>query len=286
MAIKCKTLLGTKNLDFSLACLQSFINNSEDEIHLQIFEDGSLTDHDVHRLLTTLKGSTVIKKSDRDSVINEKLKQYPQCYKYRNSILYAHKIFDVALYDDHDLLFIDSDVLFLKKFKLPAFNNTPVFIADKHHAYSFTPVEFFNVKFPIFPHVNTGFFYFPHDLFSVEFVEQLLTDPIIGKGMGRISWLEQTIWGFLAARNNQTAYFDSSQIIMARKTLRVDANTIAIHLVSSYRNHFEGLKSKVIADTEKYEDVRLKNVTAYLSKTEFAVNRIKKKAYRHLHLEM
>ena len=72
MAIKCKTLLGTKNLDFSLTCLQSFINNSADEIHLQIFEDGSLTEKDIDRLLTTLKGSTVIKKSDRDSVINEK----------------------------------------------------------------------------------------------------------------------------------------------------------------------------------------------------------------------
>ena len=286
MVIQCKTLLGQKNLDFSIACLGSFVEYAEDDIQLIIFEDGSLTPDGKQKLSLSLKNCIIDSKGDRDAVVNMKLKSYPKCYHYRNSILYAHKIFDVMLYDEKDLLFIDSDVLFLKRFKLPSFNQFPVFIADKHHAYSFSPAEFFNVSYPIFPHVNTGFFYFPYNQFDVALIESLLNDAVIGKGLGRISWLEQTIWAFLAARNKKVGYFDSKQIVMAQKVLTKDIQRVAVHLVSSYRSHFNELYAQPAAANSKVESIKINEVSTYLGKAEFLLNRLKKKLYRHIGLDM
>ena len=52
--ILCRTLLGTKNLEFSLECLQSFIGNSYNKIRLEIFDDGSMQPSDIQKIETLL----------------------------------------------------------------------------------------------------------------------------------------------------------------------------------------------------------------------------------------
>jgi hypothetical protein len=185
MAIQCKTLLGYKNLDFSIACLQSFISNSYDEIHLQIFEDGSIDEQDEQKLLTALPNSTIVKKDIRNKVIENKLAPYPHCQKFRNENVLAQKLFDVALYQEEDVLFIDSDVYFLKKFKLPAIANDPIFVYDTQNAYSFHPTNFFNIAYAVFPNINTGFFYFPYRLFNLALLEEILSNKNVGKGFAK-----------------------------------------------------------------------------------------------------
>ena len=148
--IFCKTLLGHKNLDFSIECLQSFLKYSCDEIHLQIFEDGSITDEDVEKLLSGLKNSVIIKKSERDAKLEPILANFPACQSYRNSTNYAQKIFDMVLFDDRDVFYIDSDIYFLKSFSLPKMDEMPVFMWDTQNAYSFTPVDLLKINIPIF----------------------------------------------------------------------------------------------------------------------------------------
>lgn len=283
--VKCKTLLGHKNLDFSIECLRTFVDNCSDEVHLQFFEDGTIDDSDKIKLLSNFKNSTIISKEDRDQKINYKLQEFPLSLSYRNNVIYAQKIFDVMLYENEDLLFIDSDVFFLKKFTLPCFGLTPVFMTDVENAYSFHPLDFLKINIPIFPRINTGFFYFPKEIFNLPFIEGLLSDEVIKKGFtNRIPWLEQTIWSFLAAKENTVSYFNKSQVIIAEKELKVSADTIAVHLVSTYRNHFSKLKAQCERSREvlTFAQIELENKRKFLNKFEFGLERIIKKTKRHL----
>jgi len=280
---KFKTLLGHKNLDFSVECLNTFVKYSEDEIGLEIFDDGTLTRSDEDKIQGAIRNVSVITKTARDKVIREKLAAYPACSRYRDSSVYSYKLFDVMLYDESDLLFIDSDVYFLKRFRLPVLDK-PSFIRDKHNAYSFTPGEFMNIDYPIYPRVNTGLFYFPFSSFDLPFLETLLSDPSILRGIKRISWLEQTAWAFLAGRTGGIQYFDPAQIMMSRMKLSVENDTIAVHLVSSYRYHFDYLKSLSITGREDDPStvIRMLDETVRLKKHAFAIDRLRKGIYRRM----
>lgn len=280
--IRFKTLLGHNHLDFSIECLQSFLHYSCDEIHLEIFEDGSLTEIDEEKLLSCLKNSVIIKKKERDLKLEPLLNKYPVCKHYRNSTNYAQKLFDVMLYDDQDVLYIDSDIYFLKSFVLPKLGDTPVFMYDNQNAYSFTPIDLLKIDVPVFPNVNSGIFYFPQKLFSLDFIEQLLNNNVINKGVKKgIPWLEQTIWSFMAAKSKSISYFDPRQIIMANFALKTDADTVAIHLVYYFRTHIKQLRLIPPPRLEAAcSSIQLNTQTSYLNKMDFAIEKITKKMKR------
>lgn len=279
--IHCKTLLGHNNLDFSIECLQSFIRYSCNEIHLEIFEDGSITDEDEHKLLSSLKNSSVIRKKERDERLAPILANYPACRNYRNSTNFAQKLFDVMLFDSKDLFYIDSDIYFLKKFALPQFDEMPVFMADNQNTYSFTPVDLLKINIPVFPHVNTGVFYFPKHLFNLNFVEQLLNDGVVTKSLNkRINWSEQTIWSFLAAKSRSISFFDQKQMVMADFALKTDAETVAIHLVYYFRTHIKQLRLLPAIDSDACTAVRLTAHSSYLNKVDFAIEKLTRRIKR------
>lgn len=284
--VKCKTLLGHNGLDFSINCLKSFVNKSEQEIVLQIFEDGTLTIADRDLLKSTFPNSSIVNKSDRDIEIPKKLKGHPLCLNYRNSTNYAQKLFDIMLYDEDDTLYIDSDIYFLKKFSLPELPASPVFMADTHNAYSFNPLEFFRIKFPILKFINSGFFYFPKKLYDLDFLELILGDKVIGNGLiKKIPWLEQTTWAFLAAKTGDVYYFDYDQIMMAQQVMvepileNLTERSVAVHLVYALRFYiFDELK-KLPEDYDNgftYQKIELKKATSFLGKIDFAIERVRK----------
>jgi hypothetical protein len=279
--IHCKTLLGHNNLDFSIECLQSFLHHSRDEIHLQIFEDGSITNEDEEKLLSSLKNSVVIKKQARNASVEAALADFPACRNYRNTTNFALKLFDIMLYDDQDVLYIDSDIYFLKKFVLPQFDEMPVFMFDTQNAYSFTPVDLLKINVPVFPNVNTGLFYFPKNLFNLEFIEALLSDPVINKSFKKLmNWSEQTIWSFLAAKSRSISYFDCNQIIMADFALKTEPETIAIHLVYYFRTHIKQLRLLPQTDGNPCSSINITLQSKYLNKKDYAVEKLVRKIKR------
>ena len=278
---KYKTLLGHNGLDFSIKCLKSFIHNSAQEIHLQIFEDGSITADDKEKLFSALPSCTIVDKAVRDRIVNEKLKEHPSCLEYRNNTNYAQKLFDVMLYENEDVYFIDSDIYFIKKFNLPNFNLEPVFMADTHNAYSLKPIEFFRTQYPIYPCINSGFFFFPNKLFDLDYIEELLNDKIIRQGLIRkISWLEQTIWAFLAAKIKNVCYFDYDQVVMAQEVIYkpVTEQLIAVHCVFSLRDPaFDNVKMIAPIADAVYDDIKLIYIKNYLNKFVYAFEKMRKK---------
>ncbi|RYY08331.1 MAG: hypothetical protein EOP43_00220 [Sphingobacteriaceae bacterium] len=286
LQIRCKTLLGSSGLDFSIICLKSFIFLSNKEIHLQIFEDGTLTEEHKKHLKTEIPNCSIVDKKDRDQIISAKLNKYPSCLDYRNSTGYAQKLFDIVLYDNQDVFYIDSDILFLQKFSLPNFTDVPVFMSDTFNAYSFQPQEFIKINYPIFPYINSGFFYFPQKLYDLNYLEQLLNDKIVGIGLvKKIPWLEQTLWAFLLAQSKKIYYFEHNQIVMAQQVMKIPVidnitnKTIAVHLVSSLRGHvFPELKKLTTSNLgNDYQQINLEAVRKHLSKISFAIDRLKKK---------
>lgn len=279
--IRCKTLLGHQNLDFSIECLQSFLHYSSNEIYLEIFEDGSLTEADEEKLLSSLKNSVIIKKKERDIKLDFLLADYPACKAYRNSTNFALKLFDIMLFDEQDVLYIDSDIYFLKQFVLPAFNSTPVFMFDNQNAYSFSPADLLKISVPIFPNVNTGLFYFPQQLFDLNFLEQLLQNKAVMNSLKKyMNWSEQTIWSFLAAKSKSINFFDCKQVIMADFALITDEETVAIHLVYYFRTHIKQLRLLSPPAENTFTEIRLKPQTTYLNKLDFAIEKLSRKMKR------
>lgn len=276
--VHCKTLLGHHNLDFSIECLQSFLRHSCDEVFLEIFEDGSITDADEAQLLLSLKNSTVIRKKERDEKLGPILENFPACQNYRNSTNFSQKLFDIMLYDDRDVLYIDSDIYFLKKFVLPKLDEMPVFMADNQNAYSFTPIDLLKINIPVFPNVNTGFFYFPKNLFDLAFIEDLLNDPVIIKCFSKLpNWSEQTIWSFLAAKSRSICFFDANQVVMAGFVYNIQPETVAMHLVFYFRTYIKRLRILPVAETETCAAIKLTSHSAYLNKMDFALEKLKRK---------
>jgi Zn finger protein HypA/HybF involved in hydrogenase expression len=282
MSIRVKTLLGKNNLAFSISCLQSFVENAVSPIQLVVLDDGSLSTIEIEKLQSSFDDCEVVTKHHRDEIIAEKLKNYPTCYRYRQQVVYAHKIFDAMLCDDNDLIFIDSDVYFKKKFVLPDFNGIPTFMMGRQHAYSFSPLEFLKVKYSIFPYVNTGMFYFPRKQFDLEFIEALLNDKIINKGIGRISWLEQTVWAFIAGRGSAIQYFNPFQVVMAGSKRLLKENTLAVHLVTTYRADYNLLINEQVKNKEEVVPVSIVTKKRHLSIHEFWMDKVRKKLRRYL----
>jgi hypothetical protein len=281
--IEVKTLLGHANLDFSIECLLSFVENASEKIWLTIFEDGTLTPKDREQLQKALQHSSIIDRDECEALVLHKLNAYPACTQYRKTTIYARKIFDLMLYDDKDTLYIDSDVYFVKKFSLPLFGAEPVFMHDSQNAYSFKPSEFLQIKFPIYPKVNSGFFYFPNKQFDLEYIELILKNKTINRGYIRgISWLEQTMWSFLASRNKSLKYFNPVEIIMATESLAIGNETIAVHLVSTYRNHFEKVKeyARELTSHDRPTSLQLISAKRLLQRHHFYIERVIKRVRR------
>lgn len=276
--VHCKTLLGHNGLDFSIECLQSFLRHSRDEVLLEVFEDGSITEEDEKQLLSSLKNSVVIRKKLRDEKLEPILENFPACKNYRNSTNFSQKLFDIMLHDDRDVLYIDSDIYFLKKFALPKLDEMPVFMADNQNAYSFTPIELLKINVPVFPNVNTGFFYFPKNLFDLAFVEDLLSDTVISKSFSKIpNWSEQTLWSFLAAKSRGICFFDAEQVVMAGFTFKVRPETVAVHLIYYFRTYIKKLRLLPVEDAEACSAIKVAAHSAYLNKMDFAFEKVKRK---------
>lgn len=123
-------LLGHRHVGMSLWCIKSFLHYSGRKYSVVLHEDGSLTEKDVETLEKHLVNARVVRKTDADELIREKLKNFPNCGDYRfspketsdhrgvkyNMHIFALRLFDFNLLSDASkTLVLDADILFFKK---------------------------------------------------------------------------------------------------------------------------------------------------------------------------
>jgi hypothetical protein len=124
------TLLGHKHVGMTLWCVKSFLHYSGRKYIVVLHDDGSLTERDVETLKKHLVNVKVVRRTDADALIREKIKHLPNCCDYRFSpketsdhrgVKYNMHIFALRLFDFNLLsaatktLVLDADILFFKK---------------------------------------------------------------------------------------------------------------------------------------------------------------------------
>jgi hypothetical protein len=237
------TLLGTRGLDLSIRCLQSFVSASGKVVSLRIHEDGSLTEADLARLSIALPISRVVRKTDADHLLERRLAHFPACKALRSANVLALKLFDCLFFEsDPTLRYVDSDVLFLRPFSGPpmhAETEVPIFFPDEQSAYSVRPIQLLRPGAAALPaRLNTGFFCYPVREFRLEAIERFLRG-----WTGRTPpWIEQTCWA-VAAGVAGTRLLSREQFQIFRPERPVSDEVIALHFVSSVRAHLRTFAS-------------------------------------------
>lgn len=262
-----RTLLGGNgNFSFSLDCVASFTKFCKNKFKLEIFEDGSLSASQIIQL-EKLGDVKVISRELRDPILNQKLINYPNCYRFRQNHVFSYKILDTMLYDDHDFYYFDTDILFLKNFTFEIkYPNHPVFMKDKESSYAFSCSKYLQSSWKVFPKLNAGFMFFPKKLFKITELENIIIDKFNEEEL-KNCWAEQTMWAFIAS--NRTFYFNPNQIVMADAFTRVKNKTVAIHLTTPFRYKTEKLKlrnslSNAVIPLKKFEIKSFLNPYNYL----------------------
>jgi len=110
--------------------VKSFLHYSGKNYNVVLHDDGSLTDADVETISKHLINVKIVRKTEADSLIRDKLINLPNCYEYRYSsketsdhreTKYNMRIFSIRLFDFNLIskasktLVLDADVLFFKE---------------------------------------------------------------------------------------------------------------------------------------------------------------------------
>lgn len=239
-----RTLLGKNNLDFSISCLKSCIDNCEQETVLEIFEDGSITKELGQSITGKIPNAVIVYKSDRDKLIEPLLHRYPQSGLFRKQNVFGLKLYDVMLYEPKPFYYIDSDIIFFRSFSFPPPGESPVFMMDADNAYTYSDKEIFVFSNKILPRINAGFYYFPVSLFKIAVVENILNHSLLSANYGH-SWAEQTLWSLIASASGIVYYFNNKQIVMASPVIRITKELVAIHFSKPYRHKIEAIQKNI-----------------------------------------
>jgi hypothetical protein len=210
---------------------------SHDPMHLVVHDDGSLTDQDVARIEDELP-ATVLRRHQADERMADLLRRHPKCAGYRRDSVWALKLLDLALLEEGDIAYADSDVLFFRPFSglfdVPDGANAAFMTTDRM-IWSVGVGGAFEGAAVLPRRLNAGLFVMRRSSFDLDFVEWFLGQPKLN---ARPYVSEQTCWGALARRSGWRMY-DPDQINMTSP--REDAShLVGVHFTSPRR----GLMSK------------------------------------------
>jgi len=243
--IEVHTLLCHRDVESGIICLGSLLKYSRDPLGLIIHDDGSLTEEDTAKLRLALNGPKIILRKDADKIINNLLKEYPNCKKFRDTIILGLKLFDVALLGDNDVAYCDSDILFLKSFKsLFVWENEDsdaLFMEDIQNAYSINPLHL-SKNTILMSKINAGIFFIRRNKYRLDYLEKILSNKKIKKAFKHPVWAEQTCWAF-AAYNLNARIYNPHQIRILTNNLELTDETVAIHFISAHRGALKAYKN-------------------------------------------
>jgi hypothetical protein len=155
----------------------------------------------------------------------------------------------VALLGSGPLYFCDSDVLFLAPhaglFPKPLTGAQAIFMRDIREPYALRPWQVWPLaRTRLLSRLNTGLMAFSREAYDLDFIDHFLKRHANSAGFRlRPGWIEQTAWSALAARL-VSRFYDPGQIAIAHGGLRVAAETVAVHFVSSHRGMIEGMPAE------------------------------------------
>jgi hypothetical protein len=185
--------------------LKSLFAACEYRFRVCIHEDGSVPADGITALQDHFPDARVIRRSEADETVGQKLRNYPRCQALRNANVLSLKVFDFAAYLESDrLLLLDSDVLFFDRPTILLQR-----ITDPHYAYnslnrdwgmgySLEPaVAKSRVEFHFQSRINSGLGLMHRQSYEFKCFEEWLMLPGILSHPHRI---EQTLVGLACSR--------------------------------------------------------------------------------------
>lgn len=235
-----RTLICHRDVSTALPCLKSLLDRSKDVLQLVLHDDGTLTESDANVLLQSLPGSKILSRKEADAGMQELLKNHPRCLQLRADYPLSLKLLDVALLNEGDLTYCDTDILFFRSFSgIPFLTSraSAVFMSDPNEAYALRPwhlAPFGPLRLPA--SVNTGIICFRKNAYDLDFVEWMWSQPALEQAFrNTMCWAEQTCWAALGARAG-CSLLSPIQFQVVGAAWKPQPDTIAGHFVTSYRN--------------------------------------------------
>jgi len=196
------TLVGHRQVELALTCLGSLLRRSAEPVRLRVHDDGTLTADDRERLAAGLDEPEVVSRAEGEARSADFLAGRPALAAFCRDNPLAVKLVDVVACAGEELLFCDTDILFLRPFtglgRLLALGTGAVLMSDCQEAYSVRSWHLLAHRRLRLPRrVNSGLIAFRTRHFDPDLLEWYLTHPEF-----RFApvWMEQTCWALLAAR--------------------------------------------------------------------------------------
>lgn len=234
-AIRVTSLLGHAQVETAIQCLGSLRRFSVAPVTLRLHDDGTLTPPDEARLADALGGPEIVRRAAADAAIEQQLGDRPQLRKLRQQNPLFLKLLDVVLLGDDELLYCDSDVLFLRPFedlfqlRLP--ERIAVFMTDRQNAYSVRSWQLLRHprRLRLVGNLNSGIIRFPRAALDLDLLEWLVPRLSLAP-----VWMEQTCWAVLATRVD-CRLLDFTQMTIPEPGRALPLKCVAAHFVSSVR---------------------------------------------------
>lgn len=238
------SVLGRAHLKMALFCFGSLRRYAPGPVRFVLHDDGSLEPGDVARLEGGELGPTrVIPREEADERMAPMLGSRPACRSLRDANPLGLKLLDAALLEDggdkegeSDLLFCDTDILFLRPFE-GLLERPPgvrgVFMEDSVSAYSLRSWDLLRAPgLRLLRRVNTGLLAFDRSAYDLDLVEWFLSRP----GHHRTPvWIEQTAWAVLLGRVPCGAW-DPRWVRFPAEDPETDRDAVALHFISPLRD--------------------------------------------------
>jgi hypothetical protein len=253
------SLLGHRQMAFSVPCLQSLLRNCADAVRLRLHDDGTLSCDDLRILDRELLGPEIVSRAEADRRAEGALAPYPRCADLRRSNPLALKLIDVGIWGTSGIHYCDSDIFFVRPFQglFQASSTDSFAMADPQNAYSIRPSHLLLHRWlRLVARLNSGILVLPRSSWRIEDIERIL-------GLSNLRpavWVEQTCWAALA-QSAGCRLLDPRQFVIPGTVGPLAGDAIAFHFVSSVRHRLVECLSDSIGRNDG-EAVHVRSVKA------------------------
>ena len=259
------TLLCERDVSMALITLPKLLTFLHKQQHLTIIDDGSLTGEAISKLENLSGNIRISRRIEREQLILDALKNYPNCRKFRKEFPFALKLLDIPLLaakDSTRFTYTDSDIIYLKNCEAYFDRDSNTFLRTDAIKLSVRLRKVFTkYRWRIPYKFNAGYFSFDTSNYDLDFIEFFTGLPDVRN----CSWLiEQTCWALLFGRSGVSVCPSENQFVCQEIFDGPDAETLAIHLIGPLKGKLEkwAFESKYIpSETSMPIFLRSRNVT-------------------------
>jgi hypothetical protein len=198
---------------------------------IYIINDGSLSVESQEKLIDM--GFNVPSLLSINEQVNPILENLPAISNLRSRSNLFKKIVDTSIFfHDKRILYVDSDVVFRKRFSLPQDPPPILFCIDDIPGYGGSWQ--IPLRYTIANGLNSGFLYFDPSIVDIDYLEHLSHNYLLKSK--NIWWLEQTCWAVLVGKTKEKGIFEGEDACIISGLSKRTPSEIRDNKTTYFRN--------------------------------------------------